>query len=270
MPNITIAEPELRQALEGIECPPHFRHLKAAIWHEWRSGYLDFVVEQVMQNNKIDTLVSAIHHLIVSQMEAEKKKIKVTLSDLEKNSHNGELYKKIDKITGKPKNPAKKADPSREFGIRGHVTIPNLFSGSFIKLEKKFFKQNTVRQEIFDFGGEINFPEHVSPAEKKDVLEKVTLNHIKKSRFFGEKLFISSVLICFPLKQWSTKTSSNLCLWFLEMIYASSLSLEKKAKSIAICHFLLYLLGLPRFCGIETRELLYFSKRCDCFLTTMT
>lgn len=185
MPKITIAESNIRQALEGIECPSHY---KSAAWNEWQNGYLDFIVEQVLESKYAETVIAAIQYLLCLRVEQNDEEIKVNLADLEKNSSNKSLYKKVDQIIGKPADLTKKGDPSREFGIRGHTTIPKLFSGCFIRLEKQSPKeQRKTIQEALNFDGELNFSAQ-NRQEIKSPQERVTLNHIKKLQILWRKV----------------------------------------------------------------------------------
>lgn len=81
----------------------------------------------------------------------------------------------------------KTKDFSREFGTRGHVTIPNLFSGKFIKLDKKFDQEPRILQQVeFNFKSEFAF--NVNETNLFNFRERITLNHIKSIQILWKKI----------------------------------------------------------------------------------
>ncbi len=179
MPKITIAASQLRQALEGIECPSP---QKTALWNELRSGYLDFVVEQIIQGGLASDVVESIRFLVKHKSDTNKKTQRVTLGDIDRSSSNNVLYKRIDEKQGKERS-AHNGDLSRLFGTRGHDAIPKLFSGELLKLsDPKAKGAQMVQQELALGGpdGEINFDIKQGRASYESTSQKLVQRHIKK------------------------------------------------------------------------------------------
>ena len=165
MPNMSISEQELRVVLEGIDCSSECQY---SLWNELQNGYLDFVVNQLINNKIVDTLPNAIRYLIDYQTKNSITP-KVNVSDYEKTSNNKRSYKKIDSILEKKLESLSKKDLTREFGVRGHVTIPKLFSGEIVRLERSSKKINQPNLQInLNFGDDLFFEDIKKEPNKRD------------------------------------------------------------------------------------------------------
>ena len=212
MEKILIAESEIRQAFEGIECP---REYKDGVYHVLRNGYLDFALEQVISNGFAQNIVEAIRYYINYQIQKDKTKkpYKVFLGDIENTSNNTELYKKIDlkRGTEKTKN---KGDLTRTFGVRGHDAIPKLFSGDLtFKLSKIIQKKQTVTQNELPFGGpdgELNFDVKNEQVKGVSYSQKLKDKHIQKIRSLWQSVVKTIKQDMFPSNTKTTKTLSSL------------------------------------------------------------
>ncbi len=184
MQKITIAESDIRQALEGIECPPEkkeiFLQKKKTVWHELRYGRLDDIVSVLVEKGVVSDAISGIKHLLTEDFKIKKTPQKVSLSDLQNKSSNKALYKTLGKLRG-IENPNHKGDPSRVFGVKSHVSIPALFSGDILKINKNGFRLNELAKQM-DFG----FLEEVE--ELKETLFPV--DNIKPKSFYSKEISI--------------------------------------------------------------------------------
>ncbi len=166
MPKISITKPELRELLAGIECPSHYKY---AAHNDLDNGYFEFVVEQVINSGRASTIKEAVIYLIEFKKQAARSGKKVFLADMERQSNNNTLYKKIDVAVGAEKL-AKGNDQSRAFGTLGHDTIPKLFSGRFIRFDKKNLVSKYLgKQQSMNFSSELNFE---SPTSSQPIIEE--------------------------------------------------------------------------------------------------
>lgn len=124
MQKTIIAELDIQQALEGIECPrPHIEALR----NEMLNGKLEDIINILLENKTCDSVISAIRFLLQSDKFSTNGQEKVHLGDIKKVSSNKRFYDQLDRLREKQKLGSLR-DRSRIFGVKGHVAIPTLFS----------------------------------------------------------------------------------------------------------------------------------------------
>jgi len=132
MEQLAITSEEVFQALQSVQRS----EFRTAVWQAFRQGELTLIAEGIISAGKATNVIEVIHYIADYMLLIENKATtKVTWGDITKTSSNRTISRKLSELL-KGKQRRKHSDPTRYYGVIGHVAIPELFSGTLIKFNR--------------------------------------------------------------------------------------------------------------------------------------